>query len=114
MEPELVVFASFRAYRTLAILAFESKSSSPLPADSGPNSCLEHSLRSQHPHLSARSRLGSRRRYFDRLTCLQFLGILDFVQLLNLFHTDSILLRNLNQCFSFCHDVSPYISSVRG
>jgi hypothetical protein len=37
MEPELVVFASFRAYGTLAILAFESKSSSLLSADSGPD-----------------------------------------------------------------------------
>ena len=39
---------------------------------------------------------------FDRLACLQFLGILDLVQLLNLFHTDSVLLRNLSQCFAFC------------
>src|SRR6516164_1341482 len=35
------------------------------------------------------------------LACLQFLGILDLAQLLNLFHTDSVLLRNLSQCFAF-------------
>ena len=73
MELELVVlvFASFRAYRMLTILAFESKSSSL---------CEQIQDHGTGRPLPARSRLRSRKGDFDRLACPQFLGILDLVQ----------------------------------
>jgi len=95
MELELVVlvFASFRAYRMLTILAFESKSSSL---------CEQIQDHGTGRLLPARSRLRSRKGILIVWHACSFLASSILFKLLNVFHSDSVLLRNLSQCFAFC------------
>ena len=84
MELELVVlvFASFRAYRILTILAFESKSSS-----------LFRTI-GRGAHYPPGAGCGVVKGILIVWHACSFLASSILFKLLNVFHTDSVLLRN--------------------